>query len=357
MDRALLGAEPVGRIGLLAPLGRGHHRALSGHDHEEDVGDHDGAEHRPEVHVGAAAAEDGAERPGDGGQRDDEDAGHQVLVPPEFRAAQRIVAEPAADEGQHAETDRDGLGQRHHVRVDQVDLGLVPVDQREQEGAGDQRGVGLPLEPVQVGGHGRHAVGVLLGVVEAAAVHRPELAADAALAGGVGRRLEVVVEPDEIERGPDPGDAGDEVGPASEQAEPFDDVAFHEVGLSRQRAAVRVPPDCKRRSAIVRSGDARYRSGQAARRAGERSDGDERGDRDERDERAVRRRAGEGSLPGSSRPWPGKLPAGGRARLRRRRAAALPERARPRPGRRRAASDPCGAEEQDVDRQMSLEPR
>jgi hypothetical protein len=68
----------------------------------------------------------------------------------------------------------------------------------------------------------------LLRVVEAAAMDRPQLAANA----GVGiflalRRREAVVEEDEIERRADPGNAGDEVHPADQQLQPLACVGFH----------------------------------------------------------------------------------------------------------------------------------
>ena len=53
---------------------------------------------------------------------------------------------------------------------------------------------------------------------------RPDLAADAL--GGVGRverRLQVIVQPDEVERGADPGDAHDHVGPAQNEIKPVGD--------------------------------------------------------------------------------------------------------------------------------------
>jgi hypothetical protein len=47
--------------------------------------------------------------------------------------------------------------------------------------------------------------------------------------GGV---FEAVVQPDEVERGADPGDAGDQVQPAQDQAQPVYDVAFHSLAVS-----------------------------------------------------------------------------------------------------------------------------
>src|SRR2546421_934002 len=62
-------------------------------------------------------------------------------------------------------------------------------------------------------------------MVEAPAVHGPELAGDRA-AFPVGRRLQVVVEPDEVERGADPCDAGHDVDRAAQEVEPLEDVGF-----------------------------------------------------------------------------------------------------------------------------------
>jgi len=57
---------------------------------------------------------------------------------------------------------------------------------------------------------------------------RPDLAADPlGLVGRVEWLVQVVVEPDEIEGGADPGDAHDHVGPAQYQIEPLDDVRVH----------------------------------------------------------------------------------------------------------------------------------
>ena len=67
---------------------------------------------------------------------------------------------------------------------------------------------------------------VLLHVVEAAAVDLPELARDARVGVlRVGRRPQRLVEEDEVERGADPGDRGDDVQPPQQQVEPVDEVA------------------------------------------------------------------------------------------------------------------------------------
>jgi hypothetical protein len=73
---------------------------------------------------------------------------------------------------------------------------------------------------------------VLLHVVEAAAVHRPLLAADALVEGLlVLRLLEAVVQHHEVEGGADPRDGGDDVDPAQQQIGPVEVVAFHVLNL------------------------------------------------------------------------------------------------------------------------------
>ncbi len=117
-----------------------------------------------------------------------------------------------------------GLRERHDRRVDQRHFGAVVVDQAQQEEAGDQGRVGFHLNQCSSGGSFSGASGELLGGVEAAAMDRPDLAADAL--GGIGRierLVQMVVQPDEIEGSADPGDAHDHVGPAQQQIQPFDD--------------------------------------------------------------------------------------------------------------------------------------
>jgi len=59
---------------------------------------------------------------------------------------------------------------------------------------------------------------------------RPDLAADPlGLVGRVERLVQVVVQPDEIEGGADPGDAHDHVSPAQQQIQPiYDESGVHE---------------------------------------------------------------------------------------------------------------------------------
>ena len=96
----------------------------------------------------------------------------------------------------------------------------------------------------------RAARPVLLHVVEAAAVHLPELAADAGLGvRRVLRRPERLVEQDEVERRADPRDRRDHVQPAEAEVEP---VASR-TGRARAAATGTRHPRLQRSSAIATS--------------------------------------------------------------------------------------------------------
>ena len=127
-------------------------------------------------------------------------------------AAGGVVREPREREPRGR--DRDGLprAQVGDGRIDEPRVRIEPVEDDEQGEAGEPRRVRLPLEPVQVLGQLRRRDLVLLRVVEAAAVHAPVLARDAALCvGWVLGRPQAEVEPDEVERRADPRDPGDDV--------------------------------------------------------------------------------------------------------------------------------------------------
>ena len=222
VHRALATHGAVLRVGRAAFLLGLHQLALAGNDHEVDVQHHDGAQHGAEMEVGSAAREQVAERPGRDPAIEEQQPAQDGVVLAEGRAAEAVIDQPAQHQEAEADGDCFGLAERHHRRIDQGDLGTVVIDQAQQEEARDQGGVGFPLEPVQLG---RELLGrqrELLRRVEAAAMHRPHLAADAL--GGVGRverRLQVVVQPDEIEGGADPGDAHDHMGPAQNDVQPL----------------------------------------------------------------------------------------------------------------------------------------
>jgi hypothetical protein len=69
---------------------------------------------------------------------------------------------------------------------------------------------------------------VLLRVVEAAAVHRPQLAVDALFfCCRIGRRLQAEIEKDEVERCADPRYCRDHMREAQQQVDPVEQVGVH----------------------------------------------------------------------------------------------------------------------------------
>ena len=90
---------------------------------------------------------------------------------------------------------------------------------------------------MQVLGQARRRHQILQLIVEAAAMHSPKLAGDALLLQHrIARRLEAVVEPDEVERGADPRDAGHEMQPAHDKVQPLEEVNVHVSGGAVRRA-------------------------------------------------------------------------------------------------------------------------
>ena len=125
------------------------------------------------------------------------------------------------------------------ARLDEVDVRVDVVEDAHEREAREPRRVGLPLEPVERLRERLRCDLELLDEIEAAAVHLPRLAADAGLdVPGPRRRVEVVVERDEVERRPDPDDPRDHVEPAEEEVEPVDQVRIDGDGHPRlQRSA------------------------------------------------------------------------------------------------------------------------
>ena len=150
VHRALLAGETRGRIGIASCTDLGDHPLLPRNDHEKDVGYHDCAEHGTHMHVRRAGAEDMEQHPGQRHHEREHQSGEDVLVAAEY-PAQRVIDQPAADDGGDAERDAGQRRDVEHAFVDQVSGSAQPVDDREQPHAGEPRRIGLPLRPVQVG--------------------------------------------------------------------------------------------------------------------------------------------------------------------------------------------------------------
>ena len=180
----------------LATCRRRDHLLLARDDHEEDIGGHDCAEHGTEVQVSPSPAEQLAQPPGQQAAAEEQYESEQPGVARERRPAEQVIDDPAADD--KPDGDGHGLPWREicDARVDQVDTGAVPVDQRGQQDARQPGRVCLPFEPVEGARQRRWRHPVFLGVIEATAMHGPDFPTHSlAVIGGIRGRAQVVVEP------------------------------------------------------------------------------------------------------------------------------------------------------------------
>ena len=227
---ALLAALTMHRVDRLPRRQRGHHAALAGDDPEEHVGAHRRGHHRAHQQEGRAPGKPVAGQV----RRRHHHAGHDqpdqavAAGPLPQRAADEVVDQPEADEHRQGRPHRRRRRPGMHRSVDQEGARLKQIQHGEQPEAGEPGGVALPVEPVQMRRQARRRPGELDGVIEAPAVHGPQLAAHALqLEGRVVGRGEAVVQPHEVERGPDPGDRHHHMRPAQQQVGPVQQIGFH----------------------------------------------------------------------------------------------------------------------------------
>ena len=227
---ALLAALAMDGVDRLAGLQVGHHRSLAGNDPEKHVGAHGGGDHGPHQQKGGAAGEHVGRRVGrhaDQQQHQRTDLGIAVPALPQG-PADRVVQQPEHHQERQGGGDGAGRAPGHDIRVDQVDAGTPEVRDQEERKAREPGGIALPVEPVEMLGQLGRRDREFHGVVEPAAVHRPELTADAVFFQLLvfGRR-EAAVEENEIKRRADPGDGDDHMQPANQQVAPVKQIGFH----------------------------------------------------------------------------------------------------------------------------------
>ena len=256
MQRALPGLRAEHRIGLAARDQVGDHDLLVRDDHEEHVRDHDRADQRAGVDVGAAAGEHPRVAPGGGDQESKAERAQQGGIGAKGRPAQPVVDHPAERQRSHADQDRAPDRQVHDRRVNQIEVGAEIIDQAEQHEAAEPGGVGLVLEPGEVLGQLGGGDQVLLHPVEAAAVHLPGFAADAGRQAA--RPAQAGVEMDEVKGRADPCDAGDQMDPAHDQADPVRD---HRLPHGRVHRAGRLSRRCGQAGAAMTAGPERSARG------------------------------------------------------------------------------------------------
>jgi hypothetical protein len=177
------------------------------------------------VEIGGSGIEQAVEQGGGEQQADEPENAEGQVVRPHRRSAQPVIDQPAERQSREADGDRRGRAERRLGRIDQEALGADIIDQHQQREAADPGEIGFPFEPVEPLGHPGRRDRVLLVVIEAAAMDRPQLARGVA----VGRPGQMIVEPDEIEGRPDPGDARGQMEPPDREVKPFGDVDAHPV--------------------------------------------------------------------------------------------------------------------------------
>ena len=233
VNRPAFGSQPKRGVDRLPRLGRRNHVLLRGDDAEEDVGRHGGANHRADFEKRRTPAEEVRQRVDQPEQEPEPEEPKDALVAGQWRAPHQLVHDEAQRQEPEAEPDGLLLGQRRDLRVDQEGGAAGVVDDAEQAEARNPRGVALPLEPVDRGGQLAKRL-ALDDFVEAARVRHPQFADHGAFSGLGGLR-EVAVEPHEQERVADPHDRGDDVNPAHQQVQPFDDDSHETPRAGRER--------------------------------------------------------------------------------------------------------------------------
>ena len=227
---ALFGALAVDRVHRSALAQVLHRGALPRDDPEEHIGAHAGGDHRAHQQERRAPGEPVAGQPGSQAHHQKDQCPHDRIAVPALSEclADQVVDDPEHREKRHSHTDGRATGPVHQGFVDQVGAGAPQVGHREQRKPGQPGAVGLPVEPVQVLRHHTRCHGVLLRVVEPSPMDGPQLATHPQVLQVLRSRLDqTAVEEDEIERGSDPGDGGDDMHPAQQQIGPVKVIRFH----------------------------------------------------------------------------------------------------------------------------------
>src|SRR5579872_3364702 len=213
MNRADLPNQPWLRIRLATSAYLSEHLVLTGNDDEGNVSRHDRADDGAHMDVRGTRAEN-VEEPPRGEHQEHVHSRAEQQRPPTQELAQCVVHGPSQHDGRDTDRDRSRRCESYHARIDEVGAGPDPIDYREQTHTGQPRRICFPFEPMQVEGQ-RLALWtgqVLLIVVEPPAMDGPQLAEHAAgRIAGFCRGPQMVIEPDEVERGPDPHHAGGKV--------------------------------------------------------------------------------------------------------------------------------------------------
>ena len=226
MNAALFGLFAKARVTGLAGFQGIDQLLLVGNDDPPNIAGHQRPHQGADVDEGTPPAEEFTQTKSEPDQENKPDYRKGCGVFPQGRSAEQIVDDPSTEK--YAQTDRN-TGARWDggdAGVQQVGVGSVIVDNTQQEESADPRKIGLPLEPVQHGGHLRRHHHELIDLVESAGVNHPKFTFN--VASIVGYLLQVAIEPHEEKGAADPGDACDDVQPADGEVQPLVYDGVHE---------------------------------------------------------------------------------------------------------------------------------
>ena len=174
---ALLCLLPQCEIRRPARAGGVDHLSLRRDDPLPHVGDHDRSEQGADVHERGATGQETAQEDRDAGEEREGNRRRDGWTAGQRRPPQAVVYRPAEDHDGDAQRDGGAPADAGDSRIEEVRAAEIE-DQHEQGDAADPGEHRFPLEPVQ---HSRHLPGprtALLDLVEAPAVHHPEVAFD-----------------------------------------------------------------------------------------------------------------------------------------------------------------------------------
>ena len=132
--------------------------------------------------------------------------------------ADDVIDHPPGKQAAKPDQDRVHLGKRQHAWVDQIAFGTPVIHGDQKRKAGNPGEIGLVFEPVQFGRHGTGGDHPFVHMIKTTTMDHPGFTIDALIHA---RTLaQGQIQPHEIERRPDPGDARNQMRPAQDQIDP-----------------------------------------------------------------------------------------------------------------------------------------
>ena len=187
---------------------------------EENVGAHHGAHHRSHLEIDRAAVEDGVEPEAVCDEACEGEKEPEAFFVSERAAPEKVIEEPAADEGSEADDGSHVAGEIGFGRVEEEGGAPGVKEGDEEDEAADPSGVGLPLEDVEALRDFLRIDDAFLQEKDAAAVKHVHGAERFLIVFLVAAEIEL--EPSEEEGVADPHDGSHDVDHAEGDVEEFD---------------------------------------------------------------------------------------------------------------------------------------